>query len=150
MMRRSDLRDAATIARTELAAMWRRLTNNRRRMLGVGVGVLQFVIVLPAVFFQPVLAFGRDLASATLPVGTVGALYFGAAVSGVYLGSMAAIGQNRIGSVGPLIRTAVPPAACSCSSSPASSSGEPSGRPRATLASSRACRAGGRPRRFSS
>jgi len=113
MMRRSDLRDATTIARTELAAMWRRLTDNRRRMLGVGAGVLQFVIVLPAVFFQPVLAFGRDLASATPPVGTVGALYFGAAVSGVYLGSMAAIGQNRIGSVGPLIRTAVPPAAVS-------------------------------------
>jgi hypothetical protein len=113
MIRRSDLRDASVLARTELVATWRRLSDSRRRLAGIGLGVLQFALVLPAVFFEPVTAFGGDLAGATPPVGTVAALLFWAALSGAYLGAAAAIGQNRIGSVGPLVRTSVPPAAVS-------------------------------------
>jgi hypothetical protein len=113
MMRRSDLRAAQVLARTELGAMWRRLTDSRRRMLGIGLGALQFVVVFPLFVLDSALELGARLAGGSPPVGAVGAYCVAAGVFGLYLGGMTAINQNRIGSVGPLIRTSVPPPAVS-------------------------------------
>jgi hypothetical protein len=113
MMRRSDLRDASVLARTELAAMWRRLADSRRQLIGFGLGALQFVVVIPILLFDRATTFGGDLVTGSPPVGPIGAFCTAAMVSGVYLGVFSAISQNRIGSVGPLIRTSVPPAAVS-------------------------------------
>ena len=113
MIRRRDLRDASILARTELTAMWRRITDSRRQLIGIGLGALQFIVILPALFFQQAIAFGSDLGGGAVPVGTLGALCTTAIVSGAYLGTFSAISQNRIGSVGPLIRTSVPPSAVS-------------------------------------
>jgi len=111
MIRRGDLRDASVLARTELTAMWRQLTDDRRRAIGIGLGVIPFVFVFPAFLFDRATAFGADLASGSPPIDAVGAFCTAAAVSGAYLGAFSAIGQNRIGSVGPLVRTSVPPPA---------------------------------------
>jgi ABC-2 type transport system permease protein len=113
MMGRSDLRDVSVIARTELAAMWRRLSDSRRQLIGIGIGALQFVVVIPVLVLDQAMGLGSDLATGSPPVGPVGAFCVAAALTGLYLGVFSAISQNRIGSVGPLIRTSVPPAAVS-------------------------------------
>ncbi|MFB6227603.1 MAG: hypothetical protein ABEH88_03305 [Halobacteriales archaeon] len=113
MIQRSDLRDASVLARTELAAMWRHLTDSRRRLVGIGLGALQFVVVIPVFLFDQATTFGSDLASGSPPVGSVGAFCTAAVLAGAYMGVFSAISQNRIGSVGPLIRTSVPPSAVS-------------------------------------
>jgi hypothetical protein len=113
MMQRSDLRDASVLARTELAAMWRRLADSRRQLIGIGLGALQFVVVIPVLLFDQATTLGSDLASGSPPVALVGAFCTAAVLSGAYMGVFNAISQNRIGSVGPLIRTSVPPSAVS-------------------------------------
>ena len=112
-MERSDLRDASVLARTELAAMWRRLSDSRRQLIGIGLGALQFAVVIPVLVLDQAMGLGSDLASGSPPIGPVGAFCAAAVVSGVYLGAFSAISQTRIGSVGPLIRTSVPPSAVS-------------------------------------
>ncbi len=113
MMQRGDLRDASVLARTELAAMWRRLSGDRRQLIGIGLGFIPFLFVFPALLFDQSTSFGADLASGSPPVGPVGAFCVAAALTGLYIGVFSAISQNRIGSVGPLIRTSVPPSAVS-------------------------------------
>jgi hypothetical protein len=112
-MERSDLRDASVLARTELTAMWRRLSDSRRQLIALALGALQFVVVIPVLVLDRAMGLGSDLASGSPPVGPVGAFCVAAALSGLYLGVFSAISQNRIGSVGPLIRTSVPPPAVS-------------------------------------
>jgi hypothetical protein len=113
MMQRGDLRDASVLARTELAAMWRRLADSRRQLIGIGLGALQFVVVVPLILFEQATTLGSDLVSGSPPVGSVGAFCTAAVLAGAYMGVFSAISQNRIGSVGPLIRTSVPPSAVS-------------------------------------
>jgi ABC-2 type transport system permease protein len=113
MMQRGDLRDASVLARTELAAMWRRLTDSRRQLIAIGLGALQFVVVIPVLLLEQTTTLGSDLVSGSPPVGPVGAFCTAAVLAGAYMGVFSAISQNRIGSVGPLIRTSVPPSAVS-------------------------------------
>lgn len=110
-MWRADLRDARVIARGELGAMWRRLTETRRRKIGFGLGLLFWGGFFPFMMLDTATGFGAAFASGSLPRGGLGQLCVAAAFLGVYLGGASVINQNRIGSVGPLIRTAAPPRA---------------------------------------
>lgn len=110
-MWRADLRDARVIARGELGATWRRITETRRRKIGFGLGLLFWGGFFPFMLFGPATGFGAKFASGSIPRGGLGQLCVAAAFLGVYLGGASVINQNRIGSVGPLIRTAAPPRA---------------------------------------
>lgn len=110
-MWRADIRDARVIAGGELGAMWRRITETRRRKLGFGLGLLFWGGFFPIMLFDSATALGAEIASGSFPRGGLGQLCVAVAVIGVYMGGASVINQNRIGSVGPLIRTAAPPRA---------------------------------------
>ena len=110
-MWRADIRDARVIARGELGAMWRRLTETRRRKIGFGLGLLFWGGFFPIMLFDRATALGAAIASGSLPLGGLGQLCVAATVLGVYLGGASVINQNRIGSVGPLVRTTATPQA---------------------------------------
>ena len=110
-MRVQDLRSARTVAVTELRAMGRRLTANRRRLLGVAVGLLQFAVFLPIVLYGPATGLGRATAAGDPPPGGLGLLCSAIVLGGLYMGAASGINQNRIGDIGPLVRTSVPPPA---------------------------------------
>jgi len=110
-MWRTDLRAARVAAGAELRATWRRLTSSWRRIAGLAVGLLQFVVAIPLFLFGPAAGLGESIVSGDPPLGTLGMLCSAVAVGGLYIGGASAINQNRVGSIGPLLRTAVPPRA---------------------------------------
>lgn len=112
-LQRSDLRDAAVLVRTELRAQVRKTRDDTRQLVAITLTALAFGVGFPLVASGGTLAFGRALASGDPPVGTIGAALTGVAVVAAYFGSATAINQNRVGDVGPLLRTSVPPAAVS-------------------------------------
>ena len=108
---RADLRGAWVVARTELRALARRLTASRRRAAGVGFGVLQFVVLFPLFVYGQATSLGREMAAGTPPLGMLGMLCSLTAVAGLYMGGATVINQNRIGDIGALVRTSMPPRA---------------------------------------
>ena len=110
-MRRSDLRDGAVLARTELRAQARRIAGNRRQLVGVVVGVLSFGLLFPLTFLGQVLSFGNALASGQPPLSRFGTVLASALTIGLYFGGATAINQSRVGAIGPLVRTSIPPGA---------------------------------------
>ncbi len=108
---RADLRGAWVVARTELRALARRLTASRRRAAGVGFGVLQFAVLFPLFVYGQATSLGREIAAGTPPLGMLGMLCSLTAVAGLYMGGATVINQNRIGDIGALVRTSMPPRA---------------------------------------
>lgn len=108
-MRRSDLRDGAVLARTELRAQVRRIAGNRRQLVGVVVGLLSFGLFFPLTFLSQTLAFATALASGSPPLARFGTVLASALTVGLYFGAATAINQTRVGKVGPLVRTSIPP-----------------------------------------
>jgi len=111
VMRRNDLRDGWVLARTELRAQVRRIAGNRRQLVGVVVGVLSFGLFFPLSFVGQVLAFGAGLASGQPPLARFGTVLASALTVGLYFGGATAINQSRVGAIGPLVRTSIPPQA---------------------------------------
>jgi len=110
-MQRSDLRDGGVLARTELRAQVRRILGNRRQLIGVVVGMGSFGLFFPLTFLSPVLDFGAGLVSGDPPLARFGTVLIGALTVGFYFGGATAINQTRVGAVGPLVRTSIPPEA---------------------------------------
>jgi hypothetical protein len=110
-MRREDLRDASVLARAELRAMTRRLMGDTRQKLAVGAMALQFGVVIPLLAFGTIAPFGARLAGGDPSVGVVGAAATAALGLGLFVGGFSTVTQNRIGSVGPLVRTSMAPSA---------------------------------------
>jgi len=110
-MQRSDLRDGGVLARTELRAQVRRIVGNRRQLIGVVVGMLSFGLFFPLTFFSPVLSFGAGLVGGDPPLARFGTVLAAGATIGLYFGGATAINQTRVGTVGPLVRTSIPPEA---------------------------------------
>ncbi|ACV46811.1 MULTISPECIES: hypothetical protein [Halomicrobium] len=108
-MRRSDLRDGAVLARTELRAQVRRIAGNRRQLVGVVVGLLSFGLFFPLTFLSQVLTFAEGLASGAPPLARFGTILVSVLTVGVYFGAATAINQTRVGAIGPLVRTSIPP-----------------------------------------
>lgn len=108
---RSDARDASVLVRTELRARARHIRGQTRQLVGLGFMTVLFGLVAPAMALTTALNYGNRLASDTVPVGDTGALLVGVAGAGIYLGSATAVQQSRLGSVGPLVRTSIPPTA---------------------------------------
>ena len=108
-MQRSDLRDGAVLARTELRAQVRRIAGNRRQLVGVVVGLLSFGLFFPLTFLSQTLAFATALASGSPPLARFGTVLASALTVGLYFGAATAINQTRVGTVGPLVRTSIPP-----------------------------------------
>jgi len=107
----SDLRDASVLVRTELRARLRYTRGETRQLLGVVAVLFGFGVVLPLMGAGQALSFGRTLAGGTVPAGRAGAVFGGIASVGLYVGGAGGFNQSRIGSVGPLVRTSVPPRA---------------------------------------
>lgn len=110
----TDLRRAWTATRTELRALLRGLVSDRRQAAAVFLGFGAFAVLWPVILFDPITGFGARLASegprgATL--GTVAAVVTAGVGTGVFLGVASAVNRNRVGSVGPLLRTSAPPRA---------------------------------------
>ncbi|MBX0288567.1 hypothetical protein EGH22_19740 [Halomicroarcula sp. F28] len=109
----SDLRDAAVIMRTELRARLRKMVDSRRQLVGLVITVIMFGVAFPLTMYGPATGFGGALASGTPPVGRIGAVLTGVSFIAAYFGSATALNQNQLGDVGPLLQTAVAPAAVS-------------------------------------
>ncbi len=105
-----DARDAGVLVRTELRARVRQVLGDTRQTVGIAVLVLMFGIAFPLMGLGTALSFGASLAE-SVPVGQVGAVLGMVAGGGAYLGAASALQQNRLGTVGPLVRTSVPPTA---------------------------------------
>ena len=108
---RADLQGAWVVARTELRALARRLTASRRRAAGVGFGVLQFAVLFPLFVYGQATSLGREIAAGAPPLGTLGMLCSLTAVAGLYMSGATVVNQNRIGDIGALVRTSMPPRA---------------------------------------
>ncbi|CCQ33542.1 hypothetical protein HLRTI_000226 [Halorhabdus tiamatea SARL4B] len=110
--RRGTWRAAWTLSRTELITTLRNVRGNGRQLVGFAVIGLM-AIGFPLVLWEQTTGFGRELAAGTSPVGTLAASYLGVAFAGGYVGSVGGFNQSRVGVVGPLIRTSIPPTAVS-------------------------------------
>lgn len=108
---RADTRDAGALCRTELRARARHIRGEPRQLLANAFMLLLFGVGLPLLALGPALSYGERLASGPVPAGQSGAVVATVAVVGVYLGGAGGFNQNRIGSVGPLVRTSIPPRA---------------------------------------
>ncbi|MFB6150255.1 MAG: hypothetical protein ABEJ40_00470, partial [Haloarculaceae archaeon] len=108
---RTDLRDAAVLLRTELGARARRLLGDTRRLVATAFVLLAFGVGLPLFVAGPTVDYGSTLASAGVPAGPTGAVFATVAGVGVYLGAASGFNQSRLGTVGPLVRTSIPPTA---------------------------------------
>ena len=108
---RGDLRDAAVLCRTELRTRTRRILGETRQLVAVVFMALSFGIGVPLIALVPTMNYGRAIAGETVPAGESGALLAAVAVLAAYLGTAAGFNQNRAGSVGPLVRTSIPPRA---------------------------------------
>ena len=110
---RSDLRGAWVLVRTELVAQVRYVRRDARRALAALVMLLALPFWISVNAFPAARAFGAQLAGGTVPVGTAGATFAGVVVAAAYIGGAGGFNQRRVGEVGPLVRTALPPAAVS-------------------------------------
>jgi len=109
---RETWRAAWTLSRTEWRTTIRNVRSNTRQVVGFAVIGLM-VIGFPLSLWEQTTGFGRDVAAGTLPIGTVAASYLGVAFAGGYVGFVGGFNQSRVGVVGPLIRTSIPPTAVS-------------------------------------
>lgn len=109
----STLRDAWTLTRTELRTYVRHVTGETRQLVGVGVMLLVFGVFVPMTFVGNAIGFGDALASGSMPLGSA-SLAFGV-VAGIagYIGAAGGFNQERVGRIGPLVRTSIPPMAVS-------------------------------------
>lgn len=110
--RRETWRGAWTLSRTELRTTIRNVRSNTRQVVGFAVIGLM-VIGFPLLLWEQTTGFGQDVATGTLPIGTLAAGYLGVAFAGNYVGFVGGFNQSRVGVVGPLIRTSIPPTAVS-------------------------------------
>lgn len=108
-----DVRDAWTIARTELRTQIRGLREDTRRGLSVVLMLLVFGVVFPATFLGSAIDFGSALTRGPLPLGTAGFAFWLVVLIAGYVGSAAGFNQDRVGTVGSLVRTSVSPTAVS-------------------------------------
>lgn len=111
MRARADARDAWVLLRTELRVRVRHVLGSLRRTLNVGLLALLFGLVFPLMGVGPALAFGESLVGPSVPLGRVGSVLGTVAGAGAYVGVASALRRSELGSVGPLVRTAVPPGA---------------------------------------
>lgn len=74
-----------------------------------GTLLVQFAVFGPLLALYPALNMGGQLARGNPPTGDLGAVLTAVSIVGLYLGVASALQQSRIGSVGPLVRTSVPP-----------------------------------------
>ncbi|WP_459190792.1 hypothetical protein [Halosimplex sp. J119] len=108
---RSDVRDAGVLVRTELRARVRHIRGEPRQLLALAFLGVMFGVGFPLIVSESALDYGAALASAPVPTGQTGAVLTTVAVGGLYLGGASALSQNRLGTVGPLVRTSIPPRA---------------------------------------
>ncbi|MDS0220127.1 hypothetical protein NDI54_02040 [Haloarcula sp. S1AR25-5A] len=108
---RSDARDAWVVVRTELRARVRQTLETPRQLVSVAVLLLLVGILLPLFGVGAALSYGASLASGPPPVGRTGVLVAAAMGAGLYLGFSTAFQQLQLGTLSPLVRTAVPPRA---------------------------------------
>lgn len=110
---RSDLRGAWVLVRTELRAQVRYVREDTGRLLAALVTVLALPFWISVNAVPAALSFGATLAGGVVPVGTAGATFTGTVVAALYVGGAGGFNQRRVGEVGPLVRTALAPAAVS-------------------------------------
>jgi len=106
------LRAAWTLTRTELRTTVRHTRGNLRQTVGTGF-MLLMAVGFPLLLWDGTTGFGRAAAGGVLPIGTLAASYLGVVSAGGYLGFVGGFNQTRVGVVGPLIRTSIPPVAVS-------------------------------------
>ena len=102
------LQAAWTLTRTELRTTVRHVSGSARRTVSNGL-LLLLAVGVPLLMWGQTTAFGRSAASGPLPIGTLAASYLGVCSAGGYLGFVGGFNQSRVGVVGPLIRTSIPP-----------------------------------------
>ena len=110
---RSTLRDAWTLTRTELRTYVRHVTGETRQLVGVGFMVLAFGILFPLTFIGSAVAFGEALATGPVPLGAAGVAFVVVLSVASYVGAAGGLNQERVGQIGPLVRTSIPPLAVS-------------------------------------
>lgn len=103
---------ALTLTVTELQTRVRDIRGDLRQTVGIGFSLL-LAVVFPFLAWNQATEFGREAATGAMPVGTLAASYLGVAFAAGYLGSVGGFNQARVGVVGPLIRTSIPPIAVS-------------------------------------
>jgi len=106
---RADARDAGVLCRTELRTRLRHIRGEPRQLVANAFMLLLFGVGLPLLLVAPALSYGERLASGPVPAGQSGAVVAGVVAAGLYLGGAGGFNQNRTGSVGPLVRTSIPP-----------------------------------------
>ena len=105
-----DLRRAGVVARVEIRATARRLTGDRRQLVAVLLGFGQFVL-WPFALFGQITGIGSQIAAGNPPLGLLGGVVTAATSAGLFVGGGSAINRNRVGDVGPLLRSSLPPRA---------------------------------------
>jgi len=108
---RSDTRDAGKLCWTELRTRLRHIRGEPRQLVANAFMLLLFGVGLPLFLLGSALSYGGRLASGPVPTGQSGVVVTAVLALGVYLGGAGGFNQNRTGSVGPLVRTSIPPRA---------------------------------------
>ncbi|WP_415379956.1 hypothetical protein [Halosimplex sp. TS25] len=108
---RADVRDAGVLVRTELRARVRHVRSEPRQFLAIAFLAVVFGVGLPLVVFESTFDYGGALAGTPVPVGQTGAVFAAVGGAGLYLGGASGLSQNRLGTVGPLVRASIPPRA---------------------------------------
>lgn len=108
---RADLRDATVLAGTELRVRLRSMRGSTRRLLATTLSTLFFVVAVPLMFYGPTTRYGQQLAGDPVPIGATGVALGTVGLAGLYLGGASGFSQESAGSVGPLVRTSIPPRA---------------------------------------
>ncbi|MDG5778740.1 hypothetical protein VB773_04610 [Haloarculaceae archaeon H-GB2-1] len=109
--RGADRHGVSVLVRTELRARARHILNEPVRAIAVVIAVVMFGLVFPLFLTGEATGLGRALAAESAPIGTIGAVASSLFALGSYVGGATAIQQNRLGSVGPLVRTSISPRA---------------------------------------
>lgn len=109
--RRSDARDAWVVVQTELRARVRQTLETPRKLVSVAMLLLLVGIFLPLIGSTMALSYGASLTSGPPPVGRTGLLVAIVMGAGLYLGFSTAFQHLQLGTLSPLVRTAVPPRA---------------------------------------
>ncbi|MUV89396.1 hypothetical protein GJ629_05335 [Halapricum sp. CBA1109] len=112
---RSTVRDAVVVAGTELRAQYRHLRNDLRQGLATAFSLAMFGLFVPLFVLGSAVEFGSRLAAGSVPLGTAGVASAALLVVSGYVGAAGGFNQKRLGNVGPLVRTSVPPLAVSLS-----------------------------------
>ena len=110
---RTTLRDAWTLTRTELRTYVRHVTGSSRQTVGVAFMVLAFGVLFPLTFIGSAIAFGEALATGSVPLGSAGVAFAVVLSVAGYVGAAGGFNQERVGQIGPLVRTSIPPLAVS-------------------------------------